>query len=56
MAATVSMVLVGHCPPHDTTGDPTCSVNVTLAEVWALLPGLGRALTRSIGPHLAWVT
>jgi hypothetical protein len=43
-------------PPHGSTSDPTCSVNVTLAEVWTLLPGLGRALTGSIRPHLAWVT
>jgi hypothetical protein len=42
--------------PHDTTRDPACSVNKTLAEVWILLPGLGRPLTRSIQPHLAWVT
>jgi hypothetical protein len=34
--------------PHDTTGDPAYSVNVTLAEVWALLPWLGRPLTGSI--------
>jgi hypothetical protein len=41
-----------HLHPHDTTGDPTYSVNVTLAEVWALLPGLGRPLTGSMRPHL----
>jgi hypothetical protein len=38
--------------PDDTTGHPACSVSVTLAEVWKLLPGLGRPLTGSIRPHL----
>jgi hypothetical protein len=49
MAATVSMVAVGHAK----TGDPACSVSVTLAEVWTLLPELGRPLTGSIRPQLA---
>jgi hypothetical protein len=38
------------------TGNAACSVNVTLAEVCVPWPGLGRPLTRSIRPHLAWVT
>jgi hypothetical protein len=42
--------------PHYTTGDPACSVSVTLVEVCVPWPGLGRPLTRSIRPHLAWVT
>jgi hypothetical protein len=37
-----------HLHPHDTTSDPACSVSVTLAEVWTLLPELGRPLTGSI--------
>jgi hypothetical protein len=43
-------------PPHDTTGDPTCSVSVTLTEVCVPWPGLGRPLTGSIRPHLARAT
>jgi hypothetical protein len=39
-----------------TTGDPACSVKMTLVEVWILLPRSGRPLTGSIRPHLAWVT
>jgi hypothetical protein len=42
--------------PHDTTGDPACSVTMTLAEVWKLLPGIGRPLTVSLQPHLPWAT
>jgi hypothetical protein len=42
--------------PHDTTGDAACSVSVTLTEVCVPWPGLGRPLTRSIQPHLPWVT
>jgi hypothetical protein len=44
--------------PHDTTGDPACSVSVTLAEVCVPWLGLGRPLTRSIQPHLPcqWAT
>jgi hypothetical protein len=38
------------------TGNPAYSVNVTLAEVCVSWPGLGRPLTRSIRPHLAWAT
>jgi hypothetical protein len=41
---------------HATTVDPACSVSVTLAEVWTLLPGLGRPLTGLMQPHLAWAT
>jgi hypothetical protein len=46
----------GSLHPHGSTSDPACSVDVALAEVWTLLPGLGRPLTRSIRPHLSWVT
>jgi hypothetical protein len=42
--------------PHATTEDPACNVNMTLAEVWILLPRSGRPLTRSIQPHLPWAT
>jgi hypothetical protein len=45
-----------HLHPHDTTSDPACSVSVTLAEVWTLLPRSERPLTRSFRPHLAWAT
>jgi hypothetical protein len=38
------------------TGNPAYSVNVTLAEVCVSWPGLGRPLTWSIRPHLAWAT
>jgi hypothetical protein len=41
---------------HDTAGDAACSVSVTLTEVCVPWPGLGRPLTRSIQPHLAWAT
>jgi hypothetical protein len=46
----------GSLHPHDTTGDAACSVSVTLAEVCVQLLGLGRPLTRSMRPHLGWVT
>jgi hypothetical protein len=42
--------------PHATTGDPACSVNVTLAEVWAQQAGFGNPWARSMRPHLVYVT
>jgi hypothetical protein len=42
--------------PHATTGDPACSVSVTLTEVCVPRFWLGRPLTGSIQPHLPWAT
>jgi hypothetical protein len=42
--------------PNATTGNAACSVSVTLTEVCVPRFRLGRPLTGSIRPHLAWAT